>query len=152
MAVPARTIGLATMLLASCGGGRAADRHALEYGSGEDVAAILRAGGVQAALSCANPTQHGQVIRAVACTTRLSPEQLATLTAALPLAPGEARNRPPSHAGSCEATPGLSSSTPGVEVLVGTNTKVPNGARRVALHVQRATGAVCIEIEYPWSE
>ena len=136
-------------LLAACHRGPG---DSLSYGSASDVAEILRANGVKASsLSCKNPKLSGNVIRAVSCTLRLAPAEVATLSAAVPLAPGSPRYAPPGHSDSCEATPGLTSKDPGVEVLVEVNSKVGNGASRISVHLVRTTGAACIEIEYPWS-
>jgi hypothetical protein len=46
---------------------------------------------------------------------------------------------------------GHRSTDPGVEVLVGKNTKAPNGVGPIELHVARETGVACVEIHYPWS-
>ena len=139
-----RGAGLMAMALA-CAGQR------LEYGSPDDVAAILAANGVEPTeLRCKNPNSAGAVIRGVACTLTLSPAERARLIAALPMtrAPGRRADEP--LADSCEAMPGLGSRTPGVEIWSGTNTKVTNGVGRVELHVG-ATDVACIEIAYPWS-
>lgn len=112
--------------------------------------AILRANGVAPGpLHCANPSYDGAVTRAVACTTRLSAADLAALRSGVPLQPGKAA--PYGHQDSCEATPGFGSTGPDLEVLVGKNTKVPNGVGTLELHVARGTGEACIEIHYPWS-
>ncbi len=66
----------------------------------------MRAHGVPAAtlVDCRNPTTGGQVIRAVACTITLTPADLATLTAQVPLSPQAAGAMAD---GSCEATEGF---------------------------------------------
>ncbi len=126
------------------------DGARLSYGSPADVAALLRANGVAPTppLACRNPTAAGMVVRAVACTTTLTPAQVAALSAAVPLAPGPA-SRGGADAGGCETTPGLRAAD-GATVLVGKNTRVPNGAGPIELHVG-AGGAACVEIRYPWS-
>jgi hypothetical protein len=124
----------------------------LDYGSVGDVRAVLESGGATSLqLDCTNvgyPT--GEVIRSVACSATLPPSTLATLGSTLALKPG-----PAFHEGmrdACESRAGLRSADAGVEVLVGTNARVPNGIGRIEIHVVRASGAACIEMTYPWSE
>jgi hypothetical protein len=135
--------------------GASSSRAALEYGSADDVASILRANGVPPPpLNCTNvsyasdPT-HG-AIRTVACTLALDAAPIATLTEQVPLQPGEAFHGPPDYAGSCGTKPGLG--TADTKVLVGDNKKVTNGVGRVELHVVPGHADACIEITYPWSE
>jgi len=124
----------------------------LEYGSTDDVRAVLASGGMKLPrLTCTN-VRHatGEVIRSVACATTLTAPALATLIRALPLRAGTAFNEGMRDA--CESRSGLRSGDPDVEVLVGMNTRVPNGVGRIEIHVVRASGAACVEITYPWSE
>lgn len=143
---------LVLVLAAACSRPAALRSPELGFGSGADVQAILEANGVAAAVSgCANVRTQGAAVRAVCCRLRLSPSDVSALAAAVPLAPGPVQHPVEHYSDSCEATAGLGSKEPGVEVLVGKNTKVPNGASRIELHVVRATGAACVEIVYPWS-
>ncbi len=123
----------------------------LEYGSVDDVRAVLASGGAKSLqLDCRNVRYAtGEVIRSVACTTAISERELATLVDSLRLSPGPAFNSGMRDA--CESRHGLRSVDAGVDVLVGTNTRVTNGVGRIEIHVVRATGAACIEITYPWS-
>lgn len=121
----------------------------LAYGSPEDVADILRANGVTpAAMHCVNPLVGGQLIRAIACTTRLSPADVATLTERVPLAPATAYSQ--ADTGDCEHTAGLRARDRGVVVYEGRNTRVPNGIGPILVHVVPATGAACVEVHVPW--
>jgi hypothetical protein len=153
MAPTARGIGL-TLAIVLFGHGAGcsrssgmATRQDLTYGSSSDVEAILRENGVVVdPLRCVNPNHGGAVTRAVACALSLKPDQVTALTANVPLRPG--RPAPYGDRDNCETMPGLRSTDPGVEVLVGKNTKVPNGVGPVEVHVVRGTGAACIEIHY----
>ncbi len=135
------------MLLWGCG--RSTGAATLAYGSSGDVDEILKKNGVTVtSLHCDNPKEAGSVTRAVACTTSLSPAQLAALTSSVPLRTG--KPAPYGTADNCESAPGLRSRDVGVDVLVGKNTKVPNGAAAIEVHFAAASGRACIEIHYPW--
>lgn len=130
---------------------RTTSARGLAYGSADDVALILRSGGVaRSGLQCNNPSYDGAITRGVTCALTLSPAEIASLTAKIPLAPGSPN--PNGNRDTCEAMPGLASTLPGVAVLIGKNTKVTNGVGPVEVHVASATGAACIQITYPWSE
>ncbi|HEY0136058.1 MAG TPA: hypothetical protein VGB85_18355 [Nannocystis sp.] len=123
----------------------ACDRVA--YGSSADVADILAAHGVTApSLVCRNPAyEDGAIVRAVACTTTLTPAEVETLRATVPLAPGTPRSSAPVH--NCATRIAARA-----EVLVGANTRVANGVGPIALYHDRTSGEACVEITYPWSE
>ena len=130
------------LLLIACAACQGSLRGEPAFGSREDVAAVLDAGGARvppSSLRCVNPTIAGRAIRAVACTLTLTPSQVTALTAGLSLTPGAPLF--PRRDGSCDA---------GGEVLVGKNPRVPNGIGRVELHVLNGSQA-CVEMEYPWS-
>ena len=152
----ARGIGLtlATLLLshgAGCNRNSGTEaRPDLAYGSSRDVDAILSENGVSTGpLRCVNPNQGGAVTRGVTCALSLTAAQVASLTANAPLRPG--KPAPYGDRDNCETMPGLRSTDIGVEVLVGKNTKVPNGVGPIELHLVHETGAACIEVHYPWS-
>lgn len=129
---------------------RARAAEGIDFGSGEDVAEILRANGVAPArMRCVNPRVGGHAIRAVACTTRLSRADVAALRGSVPLT--RAASASQVDTGDCEHTPGLRSRDRGVVVYRGDNARVPNGVGPIEVHVAPATGAACIEIHYPWS-
>lgn len=140
---------LALIFAVACTPSRATP-PSLQYGSSGDVEEILRTSGVTVTeLRCRNPTEQGKVTRGVACGTSLSDAQISALVTNLPLVLG--RPAPYGNEHNCEAMPGLRSTDPGVQVLVGKNTKVPSGIGYVELHVARSTGQACIEVHYPWS-
>ena len=139
------------MFVVACSKAKPRDAR-LEYGSVDDARAILSSGGAGSLpLACAN-VRHatGEVIRSIACTTTLPPDTLVKLEKTLPLHAGEAFNGGMRDA--CESRPGLRSTDPGVAVLVGQNTRVPNGVGRIEVHVVASSGAACVEITYPWSQ
>lgn len=124
----------------------ACDPPGLAYGSSEDIADILAAHGVTSrGLVCKNPRhEDGTIVRAVACATALTDDEVQTLRASVPLAPGPARDPAP-HDNCSTLLKGAA-----LDILVGENTRVTNGARAIQLYVDRATGAACVEIVYPW--
>jgi hypothetical protein len=142
-------VGLALVVLAASLASGCRPSQRLAYGSGKDVEDILRAYGVTGVkLDCKNPHYpSNSIVRAVACTTTLTPAEVATLTRSVPLAPGPAS--PAAPLDSCESVAAVRSDAGGVDVLVGKNTKVTNGASRIEVHVA-PSGAACVEIAYPF--
>lgn len=120
------------------------------YGSAGDVDAMLHANGVTATVSaCRNVRLGGSIVRRLSCEVTLTPGEVAALVSSMPMKRAPEVAVRAGYTDTCESRPGFASTAPGVQVLVGTNTAVPNGVGRVELRVVAAGGRGCIEVEYP---
>jgi hypothetical protein len=141
----------AVALLLACRG--ATKRSTLSYGDEKDVERFLASNGAPVTVeACTNVVVAGGVTRALSCTTKLAPAELAALTARASLSRASATSVKLGESGRCEARAGYRSDDSGVEVWSAQwNCGPPNrGFAYLELHVVPATGAACVETQYNW--
>jgi hypothetical protein len=149
-----RHIASAVLLLAvgvGCKDG--AKRSALAYGNEKDVERFLAGYGAPVTVEgCTNVVVAGGVTRALSCTTKFAPGELASLTGKATLARASVTSVKVGETGRCEGRAGYRSDEAGVEVWSarwGCDSS-NRGFLYLELHVVPATGAACVETEYTW--